>query len=299
MQIYFVASEKNEGSSVGGLLRAQGISLALVRSLKYIDDGITLNGVRARTNMLLKTGDKVGITLPPPSEFSALPQDIDIDVLYQSADAMVVNKPAGMATHTGPSHPCNTLANAFCGLLHKSGANGGTFRPIGRLDAYTSGLVLCAMNAAAAPLLARSMRKSYLALATGCVAQPQGVINSPLAAAPNSAIMQQVDPNGRSAVTHYTCLATTKTASLLQLTLQTGRTHQIRVHMASIGHPLLGDELYGGSRSLIARHALHSAQLSFGQLQAAPVTLKADMPQDMRQAAQAADIDLSDFTFCS
>ncbi len=270
-------------------LRRKGISLARVRSLKYLPDGLTVNGAPARSNRQLQPGDVVALNLPPEAA-SVRPEDGPLALVHEDADALVVNKPPGQVMHPSPSHHTGTLANLYCGLMARRGAPG-AFRPVGRLDGDTSGLVLCAKHAAAAPQLFRSMRKGYLALAGGLLpVGTEAVIAAPLMGCEDSAIRQQVHPAGKPSRTRYQVLAAGGAASLVAVWPETGRTHQIRVHFAHIGHPLLGDALYGGQAQHLSRHALHCAFLQFTPLDARPVAVSAPPPPDMLQAAVAAGI---------
>lgn len=291
MVMPYVVEARDAGAKLGVFLRRQGISLSLIRALKYQDRGICVNGERARTNQVLQGGDKVQLNLPEERGFSALPQAGAVEIVYESAHAMVLAKPAGQVMHPSPSHHEGTLANYYCGLMQARGT-GGIFRPVGRLDGGTSGLVLCAMHAAVAPFLAKSMQKTYLALASGVPQRRCGAITAPLGPAPGSAILQQAGPDGRPSRTVYKVLTQGQDAFLAAVRPRTGRTHQIRAHFAHMGHPLLGDVLYGDDAAALPRHGLHCAWLDFTQPGGERVRLALPMPQDMADAARTMGVAL-------
>lgn len=258
--------------------------MSTIRSLKFEENGIVVNGERAHTNKVVHTGDLIQLNETQEAGFSVTPQKKPLDILYRSRDALVVNKPAGMSTHPDASHHHNTLANRVCGLLDGEG-DSGVFRPIGRLDADTSGLVLCAGNMASADLLAKSMQKVYVALVEGCPEHAEGLIDVPLAPQPGSAVRQQAAKTGKPCQTLYKVLASSEQASLVAVHPLTGRTHQIRAHFAHIGHPLLGDSLYGGDQRHLKRHGLHCAALRFNELSGNRPGLFCPLPSDMKMAA--------------
>lgn len=301
-QLCFRVEEGEDGVRLSSFLRRRGLSVTLIRRVKYEEEGILAGHppaplLRSRTDRILHTGEEVQINLPvedcpvPPQEGTDGPA---FEIIYESPHALVLEKPAGLVMHPTRSHKDGTLANAFAALMARRGESR-AFRPVGRLDGDTSGLVLCAMNPYAAPLLACSMKKSYLALVGGCMSGGEGEIDAPLAAAPGSAILQRVDPAGRPSRTGYEVLAANEGASLLRVWPRTGRTHQIRAHMAHVGHPLLGDGLYGGDKTHMGRHALHCARLIFtqpgglgpGTEGGGDISLVSPLPKDIRAALVA------------
>ncbi len=278
MVIEYRVEAEEEGLKLGAFLRRRGLSSTMLRRLKYLPEGLLAEGQPARTSRLLKSGEKICVTLPQEEAPLALAEEIPLELVYESRHALVLNKPAGLVMHPVRRHKSGTLANAFAYFMR--GRAPVAFRPVGRLDGDTTGLVLCAMNALAAPVLLGSMQKHYLALVGGRL-ETDGMVDAPLGPAPGGTVLQQVQPEGRPSRTHYRVLAHAPSWSLLALRLETGRTHQIRVHMAHIGHPLLGDSLYGGDCSFLRRHALHSAALRFCEPQGSAVYLTAPLPSDM------------------
>lgn len=292
-RLAFAVTPGEAGARLGPFLRRQGISLSLLRSQKRVPGGILLNGLPAHTDRVLAPGDTVALALPEATAFSAQPEDIPLEIVYESAAALVVNKAPGMTTHPTGRTQSGTLANAFCGLVRRRGGVG-VFRPVGRLDAGTSGLALCAMHAAAAPMLAKSAGKVYLALAEGALPPGEGCIEAPLGPAPGSAVLQRVHEGGRPSRTFYTVAASSAQGSLAWVRPATGRTHQIRAHFAHIGHPLVGDALYGGGTALMARQALHCARLSFTEPDGSEQSLYRPPPRDMLQALAALGLALDE-----
>ncbi len=242
-------------------LRRKGVSSALARAVKKAG-GFFCDGAPVHADVRLCAGQCVSFALPPEPQTGVLAQNLPLEIVYEDAHAMVLNKPAGQTVHPTRGYPDGTLANAFRGQMAARGADT-AFRPVNRLDKGTSGLVLCAMNAYAAPLLAASAQKVYYAVAEGRLEDESGAIDAPIALAHGSLIQRCVCGQGKRSRTEYTVLACSAQHTLLRVVPVTGRTHQIRVHFASIGHPLAGDDLYGGSTALLARPALHCGVLSF------------------------------------
>lgn len=274
---------------MGIFLRGQGLSSSFIRTVKYRPGGLLLCGQPVRTNYSVQPGDVITVTLPEEEFCSVQPEPVPFEIVYESPHAMVINKPAGMVMHPTLSHKGGTLANGFSYLMRLRGQKC-AFRPLGRLDANTSGLVLCALNPYAAPLMGKTFQKTYLALAMGAMPLGKGSINAPLGPAPGSAILQQVSAQGRPSVTNYTVVASSAMGALARVNPLTGRTHQIRVHFSSIQHPLFGDELYGGTRQLIQRHALHCGGLSFTEPGGSRLCLQAPLPADMLLCMQKLEL---------
>lgn len=262
MQLFFTVPQQEQGTRLGLFLRRKGLSASLIKSVKYTPGGLCVNTEAAKTNQLLQTGDAVVVSLPQEAPPSLLPEEIPLEILYEDEHLLVVNKPGGIVMHPTRTHKGGTLGNAFCALMQGRGQQR-AFRPVGRLDGGTSGLVLCALNAYAAPIVAAGMRKGYLALATGCLPLGEGEICRPIAPAEDSVIRQQVAQAGRPATTRYCVVEATPQASLVLVWPLTGRTHQIRVHFAWLGHPLVADTLYGAPPETLGRQALHCGSVCY------------------------------------
>ena len=242
---------------------------------KLLEEGRVLRGGKAlKKNDRLQPGDVLTLCIPDPSPVEILPQEIPLDVVYEDGDVIVVNKPVGLVVHPAPGHPDGTLVNALlyhCGQS-LSGING-QLRPgiVHRIDRDTSGLIIAAKNdmahlALAQQLQDHSLYREYEAVVVGNLREDQGTISLPIARHPTDRKKMCVDwKNGRPAVTHWTVLERFPGYTHIQCRLETGRTHQIRVHLASIGHPLLGDVVYGAKKPVpgLAGQCLHARRLSF------------------------------------
>ncbi len=276
----FLIPEDYDGKKLYSFLKGSVcLSTKLVRSLKRTENGLLVNGVHARTVDLLKTGDRVSINIPE-DEKTAVPGSVMPEVIYEDSDVLVVNKPAYMPIHESHNHQGDTLANSVCGYLSKKGMSC-SFRAVGRLDKGTSGLVVCALNSHAAARLSGNIEKTYFALATGCF-EGSGTIDKPIFRPDPMKTYRTADDRGDRAVTHWEALRTVENLSLLKIRLETGRTHQIRVHFAFLGAPLLGDRMYGEARDDITHQALHCGKVSFSQpVTGERITCSAPIPEDM------------------
>ena len=235
---------------------------------------VTWNGKAVRKNDRTCVGQELEVALPEPEPVEIVPQDIPLDVVYEDGDVIVVNKPVGMVVHPAPGHPDGTLVNALlyhCGKS-LSGING-ELRPgiVHRIDRDTSGLIIAAKNdrahlALAQQLQDHSLARVYEAVAVGNFREDSGTVDAPIGRHPVDRKKMAVEPrNGRPAVTHWRVLARYPGYTHVECRLETGRTHQIRVHLASIGHPLLGDTVYGSKKPYpgLAGQCLHARRLSF------------------------------------
>lgn len=245
------------------------MSAALLRRIKTEGPGILLDGAPVYAGHPVAEGQTVSVLLPSEQDTAVSPQAIPLRVEYENDQLALINKPAGMTVHPTLGYASGTLANAWMGRLAQRGEKG-VFRPVNRLDKDTSGLVLCAKNAFSAALLAGQAKKRYLAIVCGELPLGSGEIDAPIARCEDSIIRRRVHPSGQPSRTRYTVLAAGGGYSVLRVQPLTGRTHQIRLHMAHIGHPLAGDWLYGyGPNDDIRRHALHCFAVQLpGQMQA-------------------------------
>lgn len=262
-----------------------GMSTASVRKLKHSENGLTLNGGCIRTVDLLKTGDELVITFPEEENSIPATSFEHLDIVYEDDDILVLNKPAFLAMHPTHNHQGDTLANEVAAYMQSKEKNV-LFRAVGRLDKCTSGLVVCALNRHASSKLQGEYEKEYIAVAGGKF-EGSGTIDKPIYRPDPGKTLRAVGENGERAVTHWKSLGTNGAASVLRVTLETGRTHQIRVHFASLGAPLLGDEMYGSTFTDISRAALHCAKVSFAH----PITgekmcFEAPLPEDMKRLAE-------------
>ena len=266
-------------------LRQAGLSLTLRRKIKH-HGSLTCNGHPVGWNDPIVAGDRILLTWPIST--SAAGQQINLIIPYEDEHLLIVDKPAGLLAHPTARHEEPSLANAVMYHYQTIGQAWG-FHPVQRLDRQTSGLLLVAKHSHIQHLLSgRHLRRVYLALVTGRPDPPDGTVDAPLARKPGSIIERMVHPSGQQAITDYRLIAGNSAASLLEITLHTGRTHQIRVHMSHIGHPLLGDDLYGGARTVIDRQALHAASLSLSHpITGETIQVNSPLPDDMRSALRS------------
>ncbi|MDO4491451.1 MAG: RluA family pseudouridine synthase [Lachnospiraceae bacterium] len=285
-------TKESEGIPIRNYLREFGFSSHLLIQLKQREHSVLLNGTPSYLNIPLKEGDVVEVLLPEEeSPEKLVSTNIPFGILYEDQDILVVNKPSGMPIHPSRGNFENTLANAVA-YYYEQLQEPFSYRCINRLDRDTTGALILARHALSACILSAQMRereihRTYLALVEGCT-QAEGTIDLPIGRKDTSIIERCIDrEQGERAVTHYKTLRTFqmegKDCSLVELHLETGRTHQIRVHMTALGHPLLGDSLYNPQGiSAPGRQALHSCSLNFIH----PITkeemqITAPLPEDM------------------
>ncbi|WP_027416451.1 RluA family pseudouridine synthase [Aneurinibacillus terranovensis] len=267
-QVLTFAATGGEGEeNIRNLLRQKhGISRSLLVELKHVK-GIRLNGKSTYLDHPLVAGDTVELYLPEEESENIVPEPIPFAIVYEDEDVLVVNKPPAMCVHPTMLHGQGTLGNGVVYYWQQQGISR-KFRPVNRLDKDTSGLIIIAKSQFSHQQLAISQQQNqlvrhYEALVHGRPAHNEGTIEAPIARKNDSLMERMVSENGQWARTHYRVLAYYEAFTHVSLTLDTGRTHQIRVHMSHIGHPLLGDDLYGGSKVMIKRQALHAKKLSF------------------------------------
>ena len=280
-----------EGERLDQLLARQ---LDLTRSAcqKLLEEGaVLIDGAPAKKNRKTAPGEVYSVTLPDPEPMEAIPQEIPLDVVYEDGDVIVINKPVGMVVHPAPGHPDGTLVNALlyhCGES-LSGING-VLRPgiVHRIDRDTSGLVIAAKNDAAhlslaAQLENHSLYREYHAIAVGGFKEDAGTVDAPMARHPVDRKKMAIDrQKGKEAVTHWEVLERYSGYTYLKCLLETGRTHQIRVHLASIGHPLLGDTVYGAKKPVpgLVGQCLHAKKLTFTHPATGErMTVECDLPE--------------------
>ena len=257
------------GEKIDTLLRRDlHLSGTVIRRIKQLEDGILLDGVRAITGQRTAEGQVLSALVSDPCpRLDMAPTPGSLDVVYEDEDILVVNKAAGLPVHPGPGRPDGTLCNHIAWYYQQTGLLA-DIHLVHRLDKGTSGLMVVAKHAHAQEQLKLQLhtpafRRLYLAVCDGAPQPPSGTVDAPIARAPGSVIARRVDPEGQWARTRYRTLRAANGRSLVELELDSGRTHQIRVHMAHLGCPLTGDFLYGTEdQSLISRPALHSARLS-------------------------------------
>lgn len=307
----FIVPSEYDGRKVLHYLRGDaGLSSRLIRNLKMFENGMMLNGVHTRTVDIIHTGDKITVNLPDdevadtaaeiynmPSfvsddltshasfSFTAL-EDYGVEILYEDEDLIVVNKPATLAIHPSHNHQGDTLANliaAYC----KTKNSVSVFRAVGRLDKGTSGIVICAKNSFAANKLQGNIRKTYYALPSGRYSG-RGTVNAPIYRPDPIKTYRIVDAKGDRAITHWEALKSGDEMSLLRINLETGRTHQIRVHFAHLGTPLIGDTMYGKADDRISHQALHCGEAEFKHPYSNEhIVITANIPDDMQRLIDA------------
>lgn len=279
------------GAEVNTLLRRHlGLSGTVLRRVKWLEDGITLDGERVTVRRRVTEGQVLSVRLTDPDGAAQpVPAEGPLEVVYEDGDLVVVNKAPGMLVHPSHGHFDDTVGNCLMGHYRQTG-DGAGFHPVHRLDKGTSGLLVIAKHPHAQEKLKNQLhtgdfRRLYLAVCEGCPAPGEGIIDAPIAPVEGSLMAREVRPGGQSARTRYRVLSVHGPRSLVELELDTGRTHQIRVHMAHIGHPLTGDFLYGtGNSALIPRPALHSWRLELTHpITGARLSLEAPLPEDMKK----------------
>lgn len=280
-RLEYIIEERDAGRRACDFLRReQHFSYALIVKLRHASDSLKLDGEFIRTIDRLKAGSVLSVELPETAG-EALPNaGIFVPVIYEDEDIILFDKPAGVPVHPSKGHQTDTLANLYAAKHPDS-----RFRVVGRLDMDTSGIVLAAKNAyAAAVLTDGEAEKGYIAITEGIPNPPEGRIDAPIDDTNPEAHRRFVAEGGRAAITDYRVIKSGSGLAATEVFPKTGRTHQIRVHMAYIGCPLAGDELYGGSRDRISRHALHRFYVAFYHPQtSARMEFRSPLPADMQK----------------
>ena len=291
-------NKENAGQRVDAWLAANLEDVTRSAAQRLLEEGrVTCGGKPLAKNYKLNGTETVEVCLPDPEPVDVLPQDIPLDVVYEDADVIVVNKPKGLVVHPAPGHPDGTLVNA---LLHHCGDSlsgiGGELRPgiVHRIDRDTSGLIIAAKNdfahqKLAAQLQDHTLARIYHCIVTGNLREDSGTVSAPIGRHPVDRKKMAVVANGRPAVTHWAVLERFPGFTYVECRLETGRTHQIRVHMAHIGHPILGDTVYGNKKPVpgLQGQCLHAVRLRFlhprtGEM----VELSCGLPEEFRTQLQ-------------
>ncbi len=287
-ELEYVVGEDFDNSTVKSFLRRGcGVSARLLAKLKRVENGITADGVKVRSIDRIRAGQKVVLRLPEDS-VSLSGANIPLDIVYEDEDILIIDKPAGIAVHPSAGAEQPTIAEAAVAYF-KSQGNTCKFRPVSRLDRNTSGLLLAAKNPHTAHLLGLNISnsggghitKEYLAIVQGRL-EGKGTIEQPIRIKPGHGIMREVGEGGKYCLTRWESLAADGQLSLIKAVIETGRTHQIRVHMSWLGYPLAGDTMYGGDCRHINRQALHCHKLEFTHpITGENLSLLSPLPPDM------------------
>ena len=270
----FKAEKEDEGKRLDAFAAEKVENMSRSGAMSLIESGgVTVCGKVQKKNYRIKEGDEVTVDVPPPREYEAKAEEIPLDIRYEDKSVVVINKPKGMVVHPAAGNYEGTLVNALLAYCKDELSGiGGVMRPgiVHRIDKDTSGLLIVAKNDGAHRHLAeqlktRTLSRTYYALVLGNVKDDKGTVNAPIARSPKDRKKMAVVKGGREAVTHYEVIKRYRGYTLVKCKLETGRTHQIRVHMAYIGHPLAGDIVYGNKsdKSGIEGQCLHAARLEF------------------------------------
>ena len=285
-ELSFVVSAEYDGQPVQNFLRRGcGLSWRMVVRLKNVENGITADGVWRRTIDPIYTGQTVRLRLPE-DHVRIEGFDAPLTVVFEDEHLLVVDKPPRLAVHPSAGKPEPTLANI---VVHHYEAQGLplSFRPVNRLDRNTSGLLLAAKNPHIAHVLTGQVQKEYTALVLGRLTG-EGVIDQPIRVKEGCCITREVGEGGKPSLTRWRALAQNDVATLLRVVIETGRTHQIRVHMAWLGYPLAGDTMYGDDQTVMTRHGLHCGRMAFRHpITDEELTLTSPLPEDMRVVASS------------
>ena len=289
--LWLEASTLDRGKRLDQFLHERLPQYSRSRLQDWIERGlVTINGSPEKHSYLLKGAERIHVQPGELAPLRATPEDLPLEVLYEDTDVIAINKPAGMVVHAGAGRHSGTLVNAVLHRFGKLSGVGGDLRPgiVHRLDRFTSGVILVARTDAAhrnlaGQFAARQVEKTYVALVHGSVKNDQGRINTPIARDPGVRVRMTARlTQGRSAITSYQVLKRFEQFTLLEVKIGTGRTHQIRVHLASVRHPVVGDKLYGAPASALGRYFLHSRQITFSSPGTGErITVSAPLPGDL------------------
>ena len=281
-----------DGARIDRFLSENCVDISRSQIQKLILAGnVTVDGKVTTSSYKVRVGQKLVVEIPDASPSGLVPEDIPIDIVHEDTDLLVVNKPAGMIVHPAPGNRSKTLANAVLSHCPDLQGIGNKIRPgiVHRLDKNTSGLIVVAKNHIAHMRLSyqfksRQFKKSYLAMVHGKVSPFEATIEGPIGRDPRNRKRMSIVERGRDSTTEYKVLKSYRKYTLLNVMPITGRTHQIRVHMTSVGHPLVADELYGKPHKLLARQFLHAQAINFIHPSTKQVVaLSIELPQDLRK----------------
>ena len=286
--IDYLIEAEDDGLRIELYLKRKGYSHQNIVSIKHMPESVLLNGVFSYMNQTLHTGDILTIQISEMQSSEKVPPvNLPLPVVYEDEDIIVINKPAGMPIHPSLNNYTNSMANALAWYYREQGKPF-IFRCSNRLDRDTSGLTVVAKHLVSGNILSsmvarREFHREYLAIVRGSVTPESGTINAPLARKEGTIIERTVDwERGETAITHYQVLEEKNGHSLVSLRLETGRTHQIRIHMKYLGFPLIGDYLYNPDMEYMARQALHSHRIAFMHpITGKPMEFTAPLPEDM------------------
>jgi len=294
-KIELVASEA--GSRLDSYVAARCPQLSRSHVQKLIDDGlVAVNGRASKSGYKLRDGDRIVVEIPSPQPIAPQPEDIPLSIVYEDDDVLVIDKPAGLTVHPAPGHPEHTLVNAILAHCPSLSING-SIRPgiVHRLDKDTSGVMMIAKNDAAQKSLSsqikdRTVFKQYNVLVHGHLSPEHGVIDAPMGRDPMNRKRMAVVGSGREARTRYSVLKYFNGYTLLEVTLETGRTHQIRVHLSALGFPVAGDSVYGKASKVVGRQFVHASRLGFNLPSNGKwVEFAAPLPEDLKESVKRAE----------
>jgi len=285
-------SDTEQGTRLDKYVTEKIDNLSRTKVVKLIQDSLVLiNNKKVNPSHKVNLGESIEIELPDDVPSNLTPWQLELDIIYEDNCILVIDKPAGIAVHPAPGHQNQTIANAL--INHNPGVSniGANSRPgiIHRLDMDTSGLLITAKNELAHRKISeqfadRTIQKSYYALVNGIPENSQAIIDAPIGRSPFNRQQMDIVSTGKSALTQYEIVDTYKSHSLLKVSPRTGRTHQIRVHLKSIGHPVVGDSMYGKVDPELNRHFLHASSISFTHPESGePLSLKSDLPIQLSQ----------------
>lgn len=271
-QLEYIVPVEKDGERIDKIVVAIDDEWSRTLVQNWIKQGlVTVNGKQVKANYKCSTGERIDITIPDPEPIDVVPEKMDLDIYFEDEDVIVINKPRGMVVHPAPGHERGTLVNGI--LAHCTNLSGinGKIRPgiVHRIDKDTTGLLMIAKNDHAHEKLAeqlqnKTVKRVYQAIVHGVIGENHGMIDAPIGRDPNNRKKMTVTEKGKHAVTHFRVLERFQDYTFVECRLETGRTHQIRVHMKFIGYPIVGDPVYGPKKTLkIAGQALHAGILGF------------------------------------